>query len=293
MISEVFKLNSSSLLAVKLWIRTIVSFKRFSPASTFIDKELALFSTDSETHLAWFQPASLVPLYKFQLFGIIFALAVYNGVTLPVSFPLAFYRKLLGLECNATDIDEGWPSQAKSLRDLCNYKGSVEDDLARDFTFSFTANGLYVETDMTDPWLDSHTSSDTSKDVRPGTLKIYRSYPDRHHPEREARKTHQTNATEVEALDKSADSQGSTNTFEFDSQAFCWPGWKVEVVTSTETITPVTNTNREEYANLYAQWLLDYSIRPQFEAFAKGFNTVLGGRASKVRPHWKLLYSIC
>ena len=37
---------------------------------------------------------------------------------------------------------------------------------------------------------------------------------------------------------------------------------------------PVTNSNRQEYVDLYTQWVLEDSISKQFEAFKKGFRQV-------------------
>ena len=36
----------------------------------------------------------------------------------------------------------------------------------------------------------------------------------------------------------------------------------------------VTNENRQEYVDLYVQHILETSVAPQFEAFAKGFKKV-------------------
>ncbi|KAK6359331.1 putative E3 ubiquitin-protein ligase [Orbilia brochopaga] len=42
---------------------------------------------------------------------------------------------------------------------------------------------------------------------------------------------------------------------------------------------PVTNENRKEFVELYAQYLLDSSVARQFEPFKRGFWTVCGGNA--------------
>lgn len=36
----------------------------------------------------------------------------------------------------------------------------------------------------------------------------------------------------------------------------------------------VTNSNRQEYVNLYTQWVMEDSIQAQFAAFAEGFHQV-------------------
>lgn len=40
---------------------------------------------------------------------------------------------------------------------------------------------------------------------------------------------------------------------------------------------PVTTENREQYVQLYSEWLLETSIEQQFSAFARGFHMVVGG----------------
>eukprot|EP01136_Pigoraptor_vietnamica_P043660 Opistho-1_new@19362 len=47
----------------------------------------------------------------------------------------------------------------------------------------------------------------------------------------------------------------------------------------------VTNENREEYVRLYADWVLNKSVRQQFDAFKKGFDLVTADSALKLfRP---------
>lgn len=98
-----------------------------------------MFTTDAETQMSWFHPLSLEPLFKFELLGLIASLAVYNGLTLPVTFPLALYRKLLNLPVTWLEhIQDGWPSVAKGLQKLLDWAdGDVEEvfDLSYDFKF--------------------------------------------------------------------------------------------------------------------------------------------------------------
>ncbi|KAH8700535.1 hypothetical protein BGW36DRAFT_292789 [Talaromyces proteolyticus] len=48
---------------------------------------------------------------------------------------------------------------------------------------------------------------------------------------------------------------------------------------------PVTNSNRQQFVNLYVHYLLDTSVQKQFEPFKRGFYTVCGGNAfSLFRP---------
>lgn len=250
----------------------------------------ALFSIDPETRFAWFQPATMVPLYKYQLFGLLFALAIYNGITLPVSFPLAFYKKLLFQATGEAELVEGWPSLARSLHHLQMHQGSVEEDFARDYVYSFDANGLHLDVSMDDPW-DGWSVWDkirSGKNMSLGRLKVMRQYPDKHHPAstytaqsstyKPPEYTDCTNLTYDQT-------QSQIKSTESGQIKFEWPGWKVEVADPNESPRSVTNDNRQEFVSNYSKWVMDWSIRPQFNAFAKGFYSVMN-----LRP---LTVSIC
>ena len=100
--------------------------------------DYGLFATDAQTKMSWFQPGSLEPLYKFELLGLLTSLAVYNGLTLPFTFPIALYRKLLGEPVTRLEhIEDGWPVLAKGLNDLLNWdEGDVGDVFMRTYVFS-------------------------------------------------------------------------------------------------------------------------------------------------------------
>ena len=100
--------------------------------------------------MSWFQPCSLEPLYRFELLGLLASLAVYNGLTLPVTFPLVLYRKLLDLEvCSFGDIEDGWPDLAKSFMGLLTWSdGDVENVYVRSYVFSAEAPTKTIFIDM-------------------------------------------------------------------------------------------------------------------------------------------------
>jgi len=110
-----------------------------------------MFKVDEITHIAWFDPVSLEPLYRYEFLGLLVALAVHNGFTLPITFPLVLYRKLLGQSTSALeDILNGWPELGNSLLKLLNYTdGDVGSDIAASYVFSFEAFGEHIEIDMT------------------------------------------------------------------------------------------------------------------------------------------------
>ena len=245
----------------------------------------ALFSIDPETRLAWFQPATMVPLYKYQLLGLLFALAIYNGITLPVSFPLAFYKKLLFQVPGEADLTEGWPSLARSLQHLQMHQGSVEDDFAREYVYSFDANGLHLDVSMDDPW-DGWSVWDkirSGKNMSVGRLRVMRQYPDKHHPASKSTYTERPSVIERPDNTNSTNSiydqpQSQIRPHESHQDEFEWPGWKVEVANSDESPQLVTNENRQAFVAGYSKWVMDWSVRPQFNAFAKGFYSVMNLR---------------
>jgi hypothetical protein len=115
-----------------------------------------MFTVDPKTQMTWFQPGSLEPLWKFKMLGVLFSLAIYNGVTLPVTFPLAFYKLMLHTRFKFLDdhsslsyIRDGWPDLAKSFETLLDWKdGDVADVFVRGYAFSYEVFGQRVDIDM-------------------------------------------------------------------------------------------------------------------------------------------------
>jgi hypothetical protein len=237
----------------------------------------------------------MVPLYKYQLFGLLFALAIYNGITLPVSFPLAFYKKLLFQAPGEVELAEGWPSLARSLQHLQMHQGSVEEDFAREYVYSFDANGLHLDVSMDDPWdgWSVWNKIRSGKSMSLGRLKVMRQYPDKHHPASKSTNNAQSSMHEspdnTDCADLTYDQPQSQNrSHESDQSKFEWPGWKVEVGNPDESPQLVTNDNRQDFISSYSSWVMEWSIRPQFNAFAKGFYSVMNLRPLSVSicfPH--------
>ncbi|KAL6714567.1 hypothetical protein ACLMJK_007992 [Lecanora helva] len=108
------------------------------------------FTTDPKTHMSWFQPKSLEPLYKFEMLGLLTSLAIYNGLTLPFSFPLALYRSLLGLHAiKISHIQDGWPDLARGLQLLQDWPlDNVEEVFCRSYVFSMDVFGSKIDVNM-------------------------------------------------------------------------------------------------------------------------------------------------
>ncbi|KAG6002584.1 hypothetical protein E4U21_002967 [Claviceps maximensis] len=118
-----------------------------------LDPEYGAFTVDSRTRMTWFVPGSLVDEWKFEMIGLLMSLAIYNGLTLPITFPKAFYRKLLGHSVEELyHIADGWPDLASGLTVLQEWDendGSIEDVFARTYEFSIPAFGGDVTLPMT------------------------------------------------------------------------------------------------------------------------------------------------
>lgn len=73
-----------------------------------------MFLHYEDSRLCWFNPISTEEASNFRLIGVIFGLAIYNGVLLDVRFPSVIFRKLLGwFSSSIEDLEELQPSVAR------------------------------------------------------------------------------------------------------------------------------------------------------------------------------------
>jgi hypothetical protein len=121
-------------------------------AAEALDPKYGGFTVDERTKMIWFLPSSPEPVWKFEMIGTLFSLAAYNGLTLPVTFPIALYRMLLGLPvCSIEHIEDGWPDLARGLRVLLEWDekdGLISDVFSRTYEFSFETFGQQITRDM-------------------------------------------------------------------------------------------------------------------------------------------------
>ncbi|KAI1777034.1 hypothetical protein F4818DRAFT_333201 [Hypoxylon cercidicola] len=117
-----------------------------------LNPDYGAFTIDDRTRMTWFQPGSVQPEWKFELVGLLISLALYNGLTLPITFPKALYRKLLGEPVTELhDIADGWPDLANGLTNLLEWNekdGSVEDVFVLTYEFSTSMFGKPVTREM-------------------------------------------------------------------------------------------------------------------------------------------------
>ena len=63
-----------------------------------------MFTYNEKSRLYYFNPFTFEAPINFELVGAILGIAIYNSVILDVHFPLAVYKKLLGIPANFDDL---------------------------------------------------------------------------------------------------------------------------------------------------------------------------------------------
>ncbi|KIW73579.1 hypothetical protein PV04_01684 [Phialophora macrospora] len=245
--------------------------------------DYGMFTVDNTTRMAWFQPGSLEPLYRFESLGILMSLAIYNGITIPVTMPLAFYRKLLGLKVKKLEhIADGWPELERGLRTMLEWShGDVGDVIARTYEFSYELCGSMVTVDMhkfdrDDPWPPTKLktgkkgkdkSKSTSFEIPLDSALTPPSHvsPNLSPAIPNAPMLSRTSSVEL---------KGISTPQSIDSD--------VLETSPVEEAPLVTNANRAQYVKDYILWLTHKSIEPQYEAFARGFYTCLDRTALSI-----------
>ena len=225
-----------------------------------LDPDHGLFAVDEVTRMAWFVPRASAPLYQFVLIGLLMGLAVYNNVTLPVTFPLALYRKLLDWSVKTLDhIADGWPTLANGLQSLLDWsEGDVEDVFVRSYVFSGMSDGGAFDVDM-----HAH-----SRDAAwpPGLETSAYTLLDKTSPSFDSGSNRSTSDSVALAPESAAQPNGA------DSFSNGLAPSPVDGAAKKAQEAPmVTNANRAAYVDDYIHWLTDKTARPQYEAFATGF----------------------
>ena len=86
-----------------------------------------------DTRTVWFNAQSFESDAIFELTGMILGLAIYNGIILDVPLPDVLYSKLKGRKPTLEHLRDIEPTIARSLEDLLDYEGDVEEDFCLDF----------------------------------------------------------------------------------------------------------------------------------------------------------------
>ena len=101
------------------------------------DINYGMFIYNEKTRLFWFNLNSFEAKVKYELIGIVLGLALFNGVILDIKFPMAIYKKLLGIEPCLNDLKEYDPELYNNLNFLLNTDDkNLKENLDTTFTVS-------------------------------------------------------------------------------------------------------------------------------------------------------------
>lgn len=116
-----------------------------------LDPSFGMFTYDEETRQVWINGGSLEHELQFEIIGMIFALALYNGVILGVHFPKLMYKKILGERVDFEDLKLAFPSLGKGLQQLLDWEeGDVSDVFLRTFEISYDVYGKVYDFPLID-----------------------------------------------------------------------------------------------------------------------------------------------
>ena len=106
------------------------------------DPNYGMFSYNEKTRLYWFNSISFEPKIKYELIGIILGLAIFNSIILDIKFPLAVYKKLLGINPTLEDLKECDPETYNSMKFILDTNDeNLKDDLDSYFTATYDKFG--------------------------------------------------------------------------------------------------------------------------------------------------------
>lgn len=208
--------------------------------------------------MSYFCAGSLQPLHMFELFGIIFALAIYNGIVLPIRLPAFFYALLAAEDLMETVhhellpesgnhdsaiawVSEVWPTIGRSLTSILD-----EDVEGLEFSFPLEANGLRLSV------LPSEQGP--AQETRAIELQYTSATAIQHH--------------QISERHRDAHTKGVSSP-DITAIRNAWPGW--ELIHTEAEPAEVTANNKRAYVDSYIRWLLLDSIAPQLLAFLRGF----------------------
>ena len=99
------------------------------------DANYGMFTYNEKTKLFLFNLNSLESNIQFELIGIIIGLELFNGIILDIKFPIALYKKLLGIKPCLNDLKEYDPELYNNLNFLLNTDDkNLKENIDSNFT---------------------------------------------------------------------------------------------------------------------------------------------------------------
>ncbi|XP_048467381.1 probable E3 ubiquitin-protein ligase HERC3 [Rhincodon typus] len=106
-----------------------------------IQPDSRMFIYSEDFRIIWFPPEISVPIKNYHLLGILCGLVVYNFSVVYIPFPLALFKKILGMMPTLEDLQELQPSLEKILQHILDN----DEDLDVDINFSIIWENKEVE----------------------------------------------------------------------------------------------------------------------------------------------------
>ncbi|KAL8860542.1 MAG: hypothetical protein Q9178_002894 [Gyalolechia marmorata] len=170
------------------------------------------------------------------------------------------------------EIKDGWPALAKGLESLLDWSdGDVSDVFARTYEFVFETLGQVFTIDMRHIRLEKEDELREAYCSCCGRLRS---------------RTHIIHAgdQDLNLPPKSPESSAEEHDRKADRATTAEAATPID--SSSRSPLMVTNENREQYVKDYIFWLTDKSIRPEYEAFARGFFTCISPQSlTLLRPY--------
>lgn len=268
--------------------------------------DFGMFVFHPETRYMWLQKDSMEAFIQFELVGIVLGLALYNNIILDINFPLAIYKKLLSSDGNTTlakpfrstatggltpadpgtgnpspaDPGTGNPSPADMPSHMRNSAAMLMDFLLP----GAAASGFNLALDSNNGELNDDTSLpayepclEDLEEFDPMVVKSLRQLLAM--PPGQVSDLCLTFSVDVECF-------GATTTLDLKTK-------EIVANDALESLEVVTAENREEFVKTILRYYLVDSIKPQFDAFYKGFHRCCGGPVLKLFHATELNLAIC
>ena len=134
-----------------------------------MDQQHAMFGELEDKRTLWINGASLESDREFEMVGILIGLAIYNGVILNVHFPMTLYKKLLGESLSLVDLKETFPTLGKSLQQMLDFEGDVDDVFCQTFQINERMYDEVVDIDL----IENGSDVDVTNENRERFVELY------------------------------------------------------------------------------------------------------------------------
>ena len=154
------------------------------------DPDYGMFSYNKKTRLYWFNHYTFEPKIKYELIGKIFGLAIYNNIILDVKFPIAVYKKLLGIKPSLEDMKECDPELFNNFTFLLSSQDkNLKEELETDFTIiddkfgeklviplKYNGENIMVDLDNKEEYVDLYLDWYFNKSIQDGFKSFERGF---------------------------------------------------------------------------------------------------------------------